>query len=102
MANPYGANTTPVGRPVGAEPAVRTPDGCVPVRQLFHGEGVGDAVIVPAPPNTNRDAVNVRACPVAGCGNNRQLGKTYCGPHGVAARNRAAKRAELNGDTTAD
>jgi hypothetical protein len=101
MASVYGAVTTAAGNAGGSEPAVRTPDGAVLVRQLYHGEEAGDSNIVPAPPVTNKDAVNTRICSLDGCRGKRKSGDHLCAPHRVADDNRKLKRkALIGGDAT--
>lgn len=99
MAAVYGAVTAPAGQTRGSEHALRVPDGCVPVRQLYNGEEAGNGDIVPAPPATNRDAVNVKICSLEGCRGKRKRGTHLCAPHVVAEENR---KAALNGNPTAD
>lgn len=101
MANVYGAVTHSAGNTSAAVPAVRTPEGAVPVRQLFHGETDGNDNVVAAPPRTNRDAVNTKICSLEGCRGKRKAGSHMCAPHVVAEDNRRAKRkALIGGDTT--
>lgn len=98
MAATYGAVTTPAGQPVGAERALRVPEGCVPVRQLYNGEEAGNDNIVPAPPATNRDAVDMKRCALEGCRGKRKVGSHLCAPHVVAVENKRARSGNSSSD----
>jgi hypothetical protein len=73
-------------------PALSTPAGCVPVRQLQPGEDSDSPDVVPAPPRTAREGVDTGKCVRPGCAGLKQKGFHECAPHRLQSdRIRAAR-----------